>query len=100
MKSIKTYINEATELVNVAVKADTDYIELQESIDEWSLEIGERVIETSDKKNKSLKQAIKAVKDLFVLFDLEAPRLKYLMDVQGGLYTISHRWEYMNKYIY
>lgn len=100
MKSIQTYINEAKELVKVAVMTEEVYCELNESNEEWTLEFGDQVLEASERKNKALKQAIKAVKDLFTLFDLEAPKLRYLFEVQCGLYTITHRWEYMNKNIY
>lgn len=97
MKSIKNYIDEATKKVDAAVKADKAYTVLQESITEWTLEAGGQVIEASDRKKKALKAAIKAVKDLFTLFGIEAPRLSYLMDVQSGLFKITQRWEYMNK---
>lgn len=100
MKSIQTYINEATELVEMAVEAETAFYQLNESITEWTLEVGEQVIEASKQKNKTLRKALVAVKDLFTLFDLEAPKLRYLSEAQGGLYTITHRWEYMNKNIY
>lgn len=99
MKSIKNYIDEATQKVDAAVNAENAYCELQESITEWTLETGEQVIEASDRKSKALKAAIKAVKDLFTLFDIEAPRLSYLMDVRSGLFKITQRWEYMNKNI-
>lgn len=106
MKSIKNYIDEATQKVDAAGKADKAYTVLQESITEWTLEAGgqvieasDQVIEASDRKKKALKAAIKAVKDLFTLFGIEAPRLSYLMDVQSGLFKITQRWEYMNKNI-
>ncbi|MSS16832.1 hypothetical protein [Sodaliphilus pleomorphus] len=104
MKSIKNYIDEATQKVYAAAKADKAYTVLQESITELEaggqvIEASDQVIEASDRKKKALKAAIKAVKDLFTLFGIEAPRLSYLMDVQSGLFKITQRWEYMNKNI-
>lgn len=97
MKSISTQIREASIKVTNARQLEDAYVKLNESITEWSLEIVNKVLEASEKKNKALKSAIKAVKDLYELFDLQAPKMKYLMDLDSALYKITNRWKYMLK---
>lgn len=98
MKSINTYIAEATAKVEQAYEAEDRFIEINDQMNDDNIhEIASRLIEASEAKNKALRQALKAVKDLYELFELEAPRLHFLSDARGGLGHITLRWEYMNR---
>lgn len=94
MKSISKLISEAGAKVEFAKSASESYSAIQEEFDETKLD---EIINASELKNKALKQAIKAVKDLYVLFGFDAPTMKYLMNVESEYLKIARRWEYMNE---
>lgn len=97
MKSISTYIKEATEKVELAHKDIKAYDEYNENVKDFTYEERCKILELSEKKNKSFRAAVKAVKDLHILFDLNEPEIKYYDRLVSGLYHITSRWEYMNK---
>lgn len=94
MKSISTLINEAGAKVEFARHTSDKYSEILEAFDGTN---HDEIIKASDLRHKALKQARKAVKDLYELFGFDAPEVKYLMHVESAYWTIARRWEYMNE---
>lgn len=97
MKSISTYIKEATEKVELAHKDIKAYDEYNDSVKDFTYEERCRILELSEKKKKSFQAAAKAVKDLHILFDLNVPEIKFYSHLVSGLYHITSRWEYINE---
>lgn len=97
MKSISAYIKEATEKVELAHKDIKAYDEYNDSVKDFTNKEISKILELSDKKKKSFKAAVKAVKDLHILFGLNEPDLNYYDRLVSGLYHITSRWEYMNR---
>lgn len=99
MKSISTYIKEATEKVELAVNDRKAYDEYNDSVKDFSYEERCRILELSEKSKASFKSAAKAVKDLYVLFDLDEPKLKFEYHLIDAIYHVTRRWEFMNRNI-
>lgn len=96
-KSINEMMAETSAKVDSAVIAESAYYALMEALSN-DYESSRKVLDASDERKKALKVAIKAVKNLFDLFDLHAPRLHYLSDVQGAFCIVNRYWDKMQEF--
>lgn len=97
-KSINEMMADASTKVATAVSTENSYHAIMEA-SSFDYDSSCKVVDASDVRNKALKVAIKAVKNLFDLFDLHAPRLRYLSDVEFAFCMISRYWEKMQEFV-